>query len=57
MKCSVDAALLKDGRFGFGLCIRNDESEFEKAKTLCYTSTPDLREAEAMGLLEAVKWL
>lgn len=57
VKCNVDAALFDDNRFGIGLCIRDYQGLFVKAKTVWFYGSPPPQEAEALGLLTAVKWL
>lgn len=57
-KCNVDAAIFKEkGIFGLGLCVRNDKGEFVKAKSMWFYGVPTPHEAEAKGLLEALKWM
>lgn len=58
LKCNVGAALFIElGCFGIGMCIRDETDMFIKSKTIVLPGVPLAQEAEAWGLLEAIKWL
>ncbi|KAJ1389017.1 Ribonuclease H-like superfamily [Sesbania bispinosa] len=58
VKCNVDAALFADQNgFGVGLCLRDDKGQYIKSKVLYHHGSPPPREAEALGLLDALSWL
>ncbi|KAJ1430165.1 Ribonuclease H-like superfamily [Sesbania bispinosa] len=58
VKCNVDAALFADQNgFGVGLCLRDDKCQYIKSKVLYHHGSPPPREAEALGLLDALSWL
>jgi hypothetical protein len=60
VKCNIDAALFNDQqKFGVGMCIRNDQGNFMKAKTMWFHGTPPPQEAEAWAwaLRECMFWL
>lgn len=53
----MDAAIFKEeGRFGLGMCMKNDKGEVISAQTLWFYGVPPLHEAEAIGILEAINW-
>jgi ribonuclease HI len=37
--------------------VRDDQGRFVKAYTQCFVGKPEISEAEALGVLEALKWL
>ncbi|KAJ1404858.1 SPX domain [Sesbania bispinosa] len=43
--------------FGVGLCLRDDKGQYIKSKVLYHHGSPPPREAEALGLLDALSWL
>ncbi|KAJ1418166.1 Ribonuclease H-like superfamily [Sesbania bispinosa] len=58
VKCNVDAALFADQNgFGVGLCLRDDKGQYIKSNVLYHHGSPPPREAEALGLLDALSWL
>jgi hypothetical protein len=58
VKCNMDAEMFPQQHgFGIGLCICNDKGEFLKSKTLHRNHVLLPKEAEAMGLKEALLWL
>lgn len=41
LKCNMDAAIFnQEGRDGIGMCIRNDQESFVKAKTMTFDGIP-----------------
>jgi hypothetical protein len=50
VKCNIDAAFL-DGKVGIGICLRDHDGRFIKAKTLCIAAYLTIKEGEAFGLL------
>jgi hypothetical protein len=55
LKCNIDVALFKDQhKFGVGMCIRNDQGRFVKARTMWFHGNPPPMEAEAWALREAI---
>jgi ribonuclease HI len=58
VKCNIDAALFNDQhKFGVGMCIRNNQGRFVKAKTMWFDGNPPPKEAEACALKEGISWL
>jgi ribonuclease HI len=57
-KCNIDAACYKeDNSYCIGACLRDDDGRFLKAFVRRLEGQPEVCEAEALGLLEALKWL
>ncbi|XP_063946052.1 uncharacterized protein LOC135151500 [Daucus carota subsp. sativus] len=57
-KLNVDAALHKgEGQFALGLILRNDAGVFVKGKNMKVAGEVSVMEAEARGVLEAIKWV
>lgn len=58
LKCNVDAAIFKaQGKFSVGCVIRNSGGEFVTARCECFPGIFDSREAEALGIREALSWV
>ncbi|MCH84206.1 60S ribosomal protein L23 [Trifolium medium] len=59
VECNIGAALFKDQhKFGIGMCIRNDQGIFMRARTMWFNGRiPSPAEAEAWALKEAITWL
>ncbi|KAJ1421261.1 Ribonuclease H-like superfamily [Sesbania bispinosa] len=58
VKCNVDAALFSEERsVGVGLCLRDDQGRFIKAKSIYHQGSLSSPEAEGLGLLEAINWM
>jgi ribonuclease HI len=59
LKCNIEAALFKDDNsFGCGICISDDEQGFMvERRSTWFRGTPTLIEAEAHGMMQALKWL
>ncbi|KAH9670971.1 reverse transcriptase domain-containing protein [Citrus sinensis] len=58
VKCNVDAAVFaSQGRIGLGCVIRNSEGEFLAARCVGRHGAFSAREAEALGIREALSWL
>ena len=59
LKCNIDVAFV-DNKLGIGVCFREHESQFIKAKTITYSSLLHVRDEEAFGLLQllngSVNW-
>lgn len=57
-KCNVDAALVRSrGLISFGAVIRSTGGDFIAAKSDILPGSFDPREAEALGVKEALSWL
>ncbi|KAK6121841.1 hypothetical protein DH2020_044454 [Rehmannia glutinosa] len=57
-KCNVDAALRFDrNTTGIGMIIRDDKGEFVVARTITYPGVFAPKEAEAIGVREALSWI
>ncbi|KAH1069040.1 hypothetical protein GYH30_006573 [Glycine max] len=57
-KCNFDAIIFKDQNvFGIGMCLRDDNGTFIKAKTKHYQGTPQPQEAEVYALHQALVWI
>ncbi|XP_073271213.1 uncharacterized protein [Primulina huaijiensis] len=57
MKCNVDTALFKEQRaVGFGTVVRDSMGNFMVSKTCVTCGLFDVKEAEALALLDAFKW-
>jgi ribonuclease HI len=58
LKCNVDAACYKESnRYGIAACVRDSQGRFVKAYTRWFEGEPDISEAEALGVLETLRWL
>ncbi|PNX70657.1 cytochrome p450, partial [Trifolium pratense] len=58
LKCNVDTACYIDQNFyGVGACIRDAQGRFVQAFTKKFDGKPEVAEAEAVGLLEAMRWI
>jgi hypothetical protein len=57
-KCNIDASFsAQRNKVGTGMCIRDDRCRFVLAKTEWMTSCIDVDLGEALGLLNALKWV
>ncbi|EEF46667.1 conserved hypothetical protein [Ricinus communis] len=57
VKCDMDAATFENGRvIGIGLMSMDEEGRFVKGKSFCMNGRIAIKEAEAMGLKEALSW-
>ncbi|KAH9665893.1 putative reverse transcriptase/RNA-dependent DNA polymerase [Citrus sinensis] len=57
-KCNVDAAVFSSqSKISFGCVVRNFEGKFLAAKCDCFAGSFGAREAEALGVREALSWL
>jgi hypothetical protein len=57
-KCNIDASFsVQRNKVGTGMCIRDDQCRFVLAKTEWMTSCIDVDLGEALGLLNALKWV
>jgi hypothetical protein len=54
VKCNIDATFL-DGKVGIGICLRDHDVHFVRAKTLYVAAQLTVKEGEAFGLL--LKWV
>jgi ribonuclease HI len=58
LKCNVDAACYNESnRYGIAACVRDSQGRFVKAYTRWFEGKPDISEAEALGVLETLRWL
>ncbi|KAK6126239.1 hypothetical protein DH2020_040011 [Rehmannia glutinosa] len=58
MKCNVDAAICcKKNATGIGMIIRDDVGVFVVARTFWVQGIYEVREAEALGVREALSWI
>jgi hypothetical protein len=58
LKCNVDAACYAEqNKFCIAACVRDEHGSFVKGMAQCFNGTPVMQEAEAIGILEAMKWL
>lgn len=58
LKCNVDAAFFtQEKACGVGMCLRNESGIFIQARVMRHTPLLNVREGEAIGLLEAIKWV
>lgn len=58
VKCNVDGAWFdQQSQCGLGICIRDHEGHFLKEKSAWFDGYLKPQEIEAMGLLEALRWL
>ncbi|XP_075494869.1 uncharacterized protein LOC142532458 [Primulina tabacum] len=57
MKCNVDAALFNEQRAtGFGTVVRDSTGKFMVSKICVTSGLFDVKEAEALALLDAIQW-
>ncbi|XVF51873.1 hypothetical protein PTKIN_Ptkin04bG0219100 [Pterospermum kingtungense] len=57
MKCNVDAAsFASEGKTGFGMLVRDERGHFIAGRTCWFNSKLSSREAEALGLYQAISW-
>jgi hypothetical protein len=55
-KCNVDASFsFTHNKIGIGMCVRNDQGHFVKARTEWLEPILDVEIGEAVGLLSALK--
>jgi ribonuclease HI len=58
VKCNVDAACyVTENQYSIGACLRDADGNFMRASTSHFEGQPDIKEAEAHGLLITLKWL
>ncbi|KAK2372257.1 hypothetical protein QL285_073414 [Trifolium repens] len=57
LKLNVDAHLHDDGRWGFGMVLRGEDSYFVGATTKVLKGSDDATLAESMGICEALLWI
>ncbi|KAL6565896.1 hypothetical protein OROHE_004951 [Orobanche hederae] len=58
LKCNVDATIFaEDNKFGVGACVRDENGVFRSAKTMWFYGSPSPLEAEAMGLLQSLRFI
>ena len=46
-----------DDKIGVGVCIKDNEYQFIKVKSITYSSLLHVRDCGAHGLLQAIKWI
>ncbi|MCI19155.1 cytochrome P450 [Trifolium medium] len=58
LKCNVDAACYEEAnQYCIGACLRDAEGKVIHAYMKKFEGKPEVREAEAVALLEALNWL
>ena len=58
LKCNVDAVIFNyQSKFSIGCVIRNSVGEFVTARCECFPGICGPREAEALGIREALSWI
>ncbi|MCH90678.1 ribonuclease H protein, partial [Trifolium medium] len=58
LKCNIDTAYYKEQNvYCIGTCLRDEQGRFMQAFMTRLRGRPDIAEAEATGLLEALRWL
>jgi ribonuclease HI len=58
LKCNVDMAYYADKNcYCIAACLRDDRGHFVKAFAKRYEGKPTIAEAEALGVLESIKWM
>jgi ribonuclease HI len=58
LKCNIDAACYNEQNvYCIGACLRDEQGRFVQAFTTRLHGSPDIAEAEATGLLEALRWM
>jgi len=58
VKCNVDASFSTSmNRCGIGICIRDEEGQFVRAKTLWFSPMCLVDVGEALGLYHAMRWV
>ncbi|XP_045829124.1 uncharacterized protein LOC123920841 [Trifolium pratense] len=58
IKCNIDSACyMEQNIYSVGACIRNEQGQFVQAYAKRSAGCPNIAEAEAMGLLEVLRWL
>ncbi|MCH98051.1 cytochrome P450 [Trifolium medium] len=58
LKCNVDAACYNaENKYSTGACLRDVEVKFVQACTSHFEGQPEIKEAEAQGLLVTLQWL
>jgi len=58
VKCNVDASFSTSmNRCGIGICIRDEEGKFVRAKTLWFSPMCLVDVGEALGLYHAMRWV
>jgi ribonuclease HI len=58
LKCNVDTACYSElNIYGIWVCVRDAQGKFVRAYTRRFEGKPEIAEAEALGVLEALQWL
>ena len=58
LKCNVDASFsMTENKFDIGMCIRNEEGRFIRAKTMWFSPVCSVDVGEALGLFYAIQWV
>jgi ribonuclease HI len=58
LKCNVDAACYNElNTYCITACVRDAQGRFVKAYTRWFEGKPEISEAEALGVLEALRWI
>jgi len=58
LKCNIDASFsMTENKLGIGICIRNEEGRFIRAKTMWFSPVCSVDVGEALGLFYAIRWV
>ncbi|CAN1136231.1 Putative ribonuclease H protein At1g65750 [Linum perenne] len=58
LKCNVDASIRENElRWGSGMVLRSEDGSFVSGRTGWSDGVPEIREAEALSLLDALNWV
>ncbi|XP_039682810.1 uncharacterized protein [Medicago truncatula] len=58
LKCNVDASFsMTENKLDIGMCIRNEEGRFIRAKTMWFFPVCSVDVGEALGLFYAIQWV
>jgi hypothetical protein len=58
LKCNVDASFsMTENKLGIGMCIRNEEGRFIRAKTMWFSPICSVDVGEALGLFYSIRWV
>lgn len=58
LKCNVDASFSNvSNEVGIGICIRDEEGQHIRSKTMWFTALCSVDIGEALGLYHAIRWI